>query len=97
MIVLNGITFTIELVVESLNLDMRGSPGVQWDKPHTRRFTQVFANNILIGSVFTHSPDDLILEYLLQYENTGMYPERLSDWQGEFHGYFLVDEKAIRF
>jgi hypothetical protein len=97
MIVLNEITFTTELVVESLNLDMRGSPGVQFSNPHERKYTKVFANNNLIGSVFTHSPDDLIVEYLSQYEKTGMYPERLSDWQGEFHGYFLVDEKAIRF
>lgn len=96
-ITIQNITFTSENVVERINLDMRGTPGVMSNYPHVRRYTRVYANSKLIGSVFTHSVEDLIIEYLLQFEKTGMYPERISDSLGSFAGYFIVGTERIKF
>lgn len=88
----DGLSFTVCHKQVHINLDMRGSDGVDDDNPHLLKSFEIYRESQLIGKVFRLPLVYLAVEaYCLEKYNTGEYPRMVYSHRDKIYGKYGSD------
>lgn len=86
-VVVDSLEFVVLRGEIHINLDMRGSPGVEEQDPHRVRYYDFYLSGIKKGRAFSRNSLELAIEaYCLEKYNTGDYPDVVVERGGRLYG-----------